>query len=166
MHFEQSVSKEILIVRSRSGKNWQDRDKADKVSISFPATPEDNWNVFGGVMKKFERFITRGVCEKLLFWNATCNTFAYDQLKPRVWFTGFRFVACQDFEAINLRFSTFLSFWPEWTLKNTDKITNNKCGVIRNGKLDITIVKFLENQHGQKCETVTLLFIYSKAVFE
>ena len=30
------------IVRSLSGKNWQDRDKADKVSISFPATPKDN----------------------------------------------------------------------------------------------------------------------------
>ena len=25
----------IIIVRSLSGKNWQDRDKADKVSISF-----------------------------------------------------------------------------------------------------------------------------------
>ena len=48
---------------------------------------------------------------------ATSNTFAYDQLKPCVWwnfprhacfcretgdFTGFRFVACQDFEAIDL----------------------------------------------------------------
>ena len=31
-----------LLVRSLSGKNWQDRDKADKVSISFPATPKDN----------------------------------------------------------------------------------------------------------------------------
>ena len=52
--------------------------------------------------------------------NATSNTFASDQLKPRVWnfprdacfcqetsdLTDFRFVACQDFEAINLRFST------------------------------------------------------------
>ena len=32
----------LLIVRSLSGKNWQDRNKADKVSISFPATPKDN----------------------------------------------------------------------------------------------------------------------------
>ena len=31
-----------VVVRSLSGKNWQDRDKADKVSISFPATPKDN----------------------------------------------------------------------------------------------------------------------------
>ena len=27
-----------MLVQSLSGKNWQDRDKADKVSISFPAT--------------------------------------------------------------------------------------------------------------------------------
>ena len=32
----------MFIVRSLSGKNWQDRDKADKVGISFPATPKDN----------------------------------------------------------------------------------------------------------------------------
>ena len=31
----------LIIVRSLSGKNWQDRDKADKVSISIPATPKD-----------------------------------------------------------------------------------------------------------------------------
>ena len=30
------------IVRSLSGKNWQDLYKADKVSISFPATPKSN----------------------------------------------------------------------------------------------------------------------------
>ena len=53
---------------SLSGKIWQDRDKADKVSISFPASPKDNWNVFGGVMKKFEKFIIPPG-EKLLFWN-------------------------------------------------------------------------------------------------
>ena len=32
----------IFIIRSLSSKNWQDRDKADKVSISFPETPKDN----------------------------------------------------------------------------------------------------------------------------
>ena len=31
-----------LIVRSLSGKNWQDLYKADKGSISFPATPKSN----------------------------------------------------------------------------------------------------------------------------
>ena len=31
-----------LVVRSLSGKNWQDLYKADKVSISFPATPKSN----------------------------------------------------------------------------------------------------------------------------
>ena len=31
-----------IIVRSLSGKNWQDLYKADKVSISFPATPKSN----------------------------------------------------------------------------------------------------------------------------
>ena len=30
------------VVRSLSGKNWQDLYKADKVSISFPATPKSN----------------------------------------------------------------------------------------------------------------------------
>ena len=49
-----------LIVRSLNGKNWQDRDITDKVSISFPATPKDHCNVFRGVMKKFEKFITLG----------------------------------------------------------------------------------------------------------
>ena len=32
----------LTIVRSLSGKNWQDLYKADKVSISFPATPKSN----------------------------------------------------------------------------------------------------------------------------
>ena len=50
-----------LIVWSLSGKNWQDRDKADKVSISFPATPNDKLNVFGDVMKIFENLSSRGV---------------------------------------------------------------------------------------------------------
>ena len=36
------MTKSHLLVRSLSGKNWQDRDKADKVSISLPATPKDN----------------------------------------------------------------------------------------------------------------------------
>ena len=31
-----------VLVRSLSGKNWQDLYKADKVSISFPATPKSN----------------------------------------------------------------------------------------------------------------------------
>ena len=55
-----------MLVRSLSGKNWQDRDTADKVSISFPATPNDKLNVFGDVMKIFEKFIIPGG-EKLLF---------------------------------------------------------------------------------------------------
>ena len=38
----------LAIVRSLSGKNWQDRDKADKVSISFPATPDDKLKCFWG----------------------------------------------------------------------------------------------------------------------
>ena len=54
------------VVRSLSGKNWQDRYKADKFSISFPATPNDKLNVFGDVMKIFEKFIIPGG-EKLLF---------------------------------------------------------------------------------------------------
>ena len=58
----------LLIVRSLSGKNWQDLYKADKVSISFPATPKSNWNVFGGVIKIFEKFIIPGG-ETLLVWN-------------------------------------------------------------------------------------------------
>ena len=57
---------ELGVVRSLSGKNWQDRYKADKVSISFPATPKDKLNVFGDVMKIFEKFIIPGR-EKLLF---------------------------------------------------------------------------------------------------
>ena len=36
------------VVRSLSGKNWQDRYKADKVSISFPAAPEDKLKCFWG----------------------------------------------------------------------------------------------------------------------
>ena len=56
------------LVQSLSGKNWQDRYKADKVSISFPATPNDKLNVFGDVMKIFEKFIIPGG-EKLLFGN-------------------------------------------------------------------------------------------------
>ena len=36
------------IVRSLSGKNWQDHDKTDKVSISFPATPKENLSLPGG----------------------------------------------------------------------------------------------------------------------
>ena len=49
-----------VIVRSLSGKNWQDRYKADKVSISFPPTPNDKLNVLGDVMKIFEKFIIPG----------------------------------------------------------------------------------------------------------
>ena len=37
-----SLPARLLIVRLLSGKNWHDRDKADKVSISFLATPKDN----------------------------------------------------------------------------------------------------------------------------
>ena len=33
---------DVNIVRSLSGKNWLDRDKADTVSISFPVTPKNN----------------------------------------------------------------------------------------------------------------------------
>ena len=36
------------LVRSLSGTNWQVRDKADKVSISFPATPKDKLKCFWG----------------------------------------------------------------------------------------------------------------------
>ena len=32
----------VTNVRSLNGKNWQDLYKADKVSISFPATPKSN----------------------------------------------------------------------------------------------------------------------------
>ena len=60
------VSISASIVRSLSGKNWQDRYKADKISISFPATPNDKLNVFGDVIKIFEKFIIPGG-EKLLF---------------------------------------------------------------------------------------------------
>ena len=55
------ISAQGIVVRSPSGKNWQDRDKANKISISFPATPNDKFNVFGDVMKIFEKFmIPRG----------------------------------------------------------------------------------------------------------
>ena len=37
-----------LLVRSLSVKNWQDRDKADKVTISFPATPKNKLKYFWG----------------------------------------------------------------------------------------------------------------------
>ena len=47
LYFEQYNLGSFTLVRSLSGKNWQDRYKADKVSISFPATPKSNWNVFG-----------------------------------------------------------------------------------------------------------------------
>ena len=47
--FEREICRqEAVIVRSLSGKNWQDCDKADKVSISFPATPNDKLKCFGG----------------------------------------------------------------------------------------------------------------------
>ena len=36
------------LVRSLSGKNWEDRNKADKVSISYPATPKDKLKCFWG----------------------------------------------------------------------------------------------------------------------
>ena len=57
-----------VAVRSLTGKNWQDCGKADKVSISFPATPKAKLKCFGGVIKIFEKFIIPGG-EKLLFWN-------------------------------------------------------------------------------------------------
>ena len=46
--FEALFIVQALIVRSLSGKNWQDRDKADKASISFPATPNDKFKCFWG----------------------------------------------------------------------------------------------------------------------
>ena len=46
----------FVLVRSLSGKNWQDHDKVDKVSISFPCER----GVMGGVMKKFKKFIILG----------------------------------------------------------------------------------------------------------
>ena len=58
-----------MLVRSLGGKNSQDRDKADKVNIPFPATPKDNCNVFGGVMKKSEKFNIPGGGGKLHFLN-------------------------------------------------------------------------------------------------
>ena len=48
------------LARSLSGKNWQDRDKADKVSISFPSTPNDKLNVFVDVMKYSKSLSSRG----------------------------------------------------------------------------------------------------------
>ena len=38
----------VKLVRSLSGKNWQDRYKADKASISFPVTPKDKLKCFWG----------------------------------------------------------------------------------------------------------------------
>ena len=61
-----TISSHAFIARSLSGKNWQDRDKADKVSISFPENPNEKFNVFVDVMKIFEKFIIPGG-EKLLF---------------------------------------------------------------------------------------------------
>ena len=56
-----------IIVRSLSGKNWQDRDKADKVSISFPATPKVRLKCFGGCNEDIRKiYHPGGVCEKLL----------------------------------------------------------------------------------------------------
>ena len=42
-----SVPKRVwVLVRSFSGKNWKDRAKADKASISFPVTPNDQLKCF------------------------------------------------------------------------------------------------------------------------
>ena len=56
----------LFIVRSLSGKNWQDRYKADKVSISFPATPNDKLNVFEGCNEDIRKIYHPGG-ERLLF---------------------------------------------------------------------------------------------------
>ena len=42
LSFERRYHNLSLVVRSLSGKNWQDLYKANKVSISFPATPKSN----------------------------------------------------------------------------------------------------------------------------
>ena len=60
-------------MRSLRGKNWQDRDKADKVSILFPReTPKDNGNIFGGVIKKFKNLSLPGD-EKRTFVHVILN---------------------------------------------------------------------------------------------
>ena len=56
-------------------------------------------------------------------------------------FTSLRFVACQDFESVCFIYRFDLS---DRNFKNTDKITNYKCGVVCNDKFDIKIVRLLE----------------------
>ena len=50
----------LHIVRSLSGKNWQNRDKADKVSISFPASPNDKLKCFWGCSKDIRKIYHPG----------------------------------------------------------------------------------------------------------
>ena len=52
----------VLIVRSLSGKNWQDRYKSDKVSISFPATPNDKINCSRVVKSYFFEITVPNIC--------------------------------------------------------------------------------------------------------
>ena len=49
-----------VIVRSLSGKNWQDRDKADKVSILFPRDSSWQLKCFWGCNEEVQKFITPG----------------------------------------------------------------------------------------------------------
>ena len=57
---------QVAVVLSLSGKNWQDRHKADKVSISFPATPKDKFKCFWGCNEDIRKIYHPGG-EKLLF---------------------------------------------------------------------------------------------------
>ena len=45
----------INSIRSLSGKNWQDRDKADKVSILFPRDSKGQLKCFWGCNEKVRK---------------------------------------------------------------------------------------------------------------
>ena len=49
-----------LLVRSLSGKNWQDRDKADKVGISFSRDSEGQLKWFWGCNEEVRKIYHPG----------------------------------------------------------------------------------------------------------
>ena len=49
-----------ILVRSLSGKNWQDRDKADKVGISFSRDSQGQLKWFWGCNEEIRKIYHRG----------------------------------------------------------------------------------------------------------
>ena len=74
MHDKGRIYMEVqLIVRSLSGKNWQDRDKADKVSILFPRDSSWQLKCFWGCNEEVQKFITPGGGWKKYFFERGCE---------------------------------------------------------------------------------------------